>query len=929
VKSVVSRPSRAFAFGPFLLVPSRQVLLRDEKPVRIGGRSLDLLTALVERPGELVTKGELLAQVWPDTSVDERNLKVNMAALRRALEHGPETPQYIATVVGRGYRFVAPVQTTDPVELPIQATTLATPSHGLVSYLIGRGEELAALQQAVESALVGGTGLAVVEGEPGVGKTRLLEEAAAEADRRGALVVWGRCLQGDGTPSMWPWVQAVGGVLDSLQAPAREEWYAGELGRLVGPRRGATTTALLPDAGAQFRLFEQAVALVGRVAVRRPVVLVVDDLQWGDAGSLDLFAHLAVRLPGGAVVIGALRDRAPVPGSELSRMLATVSRLPRHRRIRLGPLGPTEVAELVRRETGQDPAPGVASCVYARTAGNPFFVRELSRLLADGGVLVEDDAARTSVPSSVRDVVRDRMAGLDDDARDLLQIAAVIGRDVDVALLARAAGLDMQTCLARLVPLEWLGLLEPSRGRPHFFSFAHDLVRESVADATPGPRAVRLHLRVADELERTAGDDEAVAERLAHHLWSAGPLADPARTAATLVRAGRCAAGKSAIAAAARQLHSAAQLARTAGLVELELSVLALFTAVDGMREGYHGSALELLERAEQLARDLGREGEATEFLFSRWLANAQGMRLDRAQPLARRLLEQGEASTDPILQTYGRYAWAIHQWEIGNIGESFRYLSRTTWTVRDVLTHGREKQLRRDLQLLGPVMVALMTALHGDVEAGHALLETIEAATGDDPYVITVWAAFAVTIAVLANDPARARRAAERGIAVDPKFSFVFLGAFQRLARCWARAVTGEDPAAAAAEAHAIIAAALADPPRSGLAFWNGMLGEMWLVAGKLDASAAALDRAESCFETYGERYAEGLVLVLRARLMQTRGEPVAAVRTAAERARALSVEREAYLFVHRADELLAGLGGGALPNSLILESPRSHLEN
>ncbi|MEJ3746393.1 BTAD domain-containing putative transcriptional regulator [Actinomycetes bacterium KLBMP 9797] len=790
-------------------------------------------------------------------------------------------------------------------QAPAKDMPAGTPTAG---GMVGRAEELGALWQATESAFAGSTGLVVVEGEPGVGKTRLLEQAGAGADRRGALVVWGRCLEGEGAPSMWPWVQVVGAILGGLPAAARQEWHASELGSLVGSQGGVPATPVLPDSGTRFRLFEQVVALVGRVSVRRPVVLVVDDLQWADTASLELFSHLAARLPAGTAVVGALRDRAPVPGSELARMLAAASRLPGHRRIRLGPLDPDEVAELVRRETGQTPGPGAARDIYARTAGNPFFVRELSRLLADGGALIEDAAARTAVPSTVRDVVRDRMAGLDDNAKDLLQTAALIGRDVDLALLARTAGLDALACLERLEPLEELGLLEPSPGDPYSFRFAHDLVRESVAETTPPRRAARLHLLAADALEFTAEDDEPVVERLAHHLWAAGPLADPARTAATLVRAGRCAAGKSALDAAARQLQSAARVARSAGLVDLELSALSLFTAVDGMREGYYGSAVPLLERAEQLARDLGREREAADFLFSRWVAYAQGIRLDRAGPLALRLLEQGEASTDPVLQAYGWYAWGIRQWEIGNIGEALRYLSRSDSTVLDDLARG-EDQLRRDLRLLGPVMLALMTALHGDVDAARALLDTIEAATGDDPYVITVWAAFAVTVAVLAGDPPRALRVAERGIAVDPEFSFGYFGGYQRLARCWARAVTGQDPAGAAVEAHGIIAVALADPPRSGLATWFGLLGEMWLAAGKVDEAAAALDRADSLLDTYGERYPEGLLLLLRARLMRARGEPLADVRAAAERARALSVEREAHLFARRAEELLAGL--------------------
>ncbi|WP_286774608.1 transcriptional regulator [Sphingomonas sp. 66-10] len=103
---------RCFAFGPFLLRPEQQSLLKRDAPVKIGGRALDILTALVEKPGELVDKRTLISRVWPNTYVEETNLKVNVAGLRRALEDDPCLPRFIATVVGRGYRFIAPVRAT-------------------------------------------------------------------------------------------------------------------------------------------------------------------------------------------------------------------------------------------------------------------------------------------------------------------------------------------------------------------------------------------------------------------------------------------------------------------------------------------------------------------------------------------------------------------------------------------------------------------------------------------------------------------------------------------------------------------------------------------------------------------------------------------------------------------------------------------------
>lgn len=102
--------ARSFAFGPFVLQPECQLLLKDGVPVRLGGRALEILTALAERPGELVSKQELMARVWPNVCVEESNLKTNVAHLRRVLGDRPDAPLFIATVVGRGYRFIAPTQ---------------------------------------------------------------------------------------------------------------------------------------------------------------------------------------------------------------------------------------------------------------------------------------------------------------------------------------------------------------------------------------------------------------------------------------------------------------------------------------------------------------------------------------------------------------------------------------------------------------------------------------------------------------------------------------------------------------------------------------------------------------------------------------------------------------------------------------------------
>ena len=780
-----------------------------------------------------------------------------------------------------------------------------TPPGGMV----GRVDEFSVLSSALESALTGASGLVVVEGEPGIGKTRLLREVDAVAARSGAVVAWGRCRDREGTPTLWPWVEIIETLLSADRSEFRQRWVTGELGHLIEPNDQDLTSPVLPDIGARFRLFEQVVSLIGHVARRRPVLILVDDLQWADLATLELFEHLASRLPSCTALVGAARDHGPAPGMDLVRTLAAVSRDPRHRRLRLDALRPADVAELVLREDGITLRPAAARSIHARTSGNPFFVRELSKLLAEGAEVSDEAAERAGIPATILDVVRDRTASLDDRTRRRLEVAAVLGSEVDLTVLANVLNLDQHSSLEQIEIAQELGLVMLAPDSPYLLRFRHDVVRGAIVESIPRPELATTHLQVADALERVRTADDVAVEQLAHHLWEAGTLAEPARTAEALICAGRAAAAKSALDVADQHLRSAASLARVTRLPQIELTALTQLTAVVGMRSGYVGSALDSLERAEHLARTLGREREAADLLFSRWAAYSQGIELDQAERLARRLRRNAEGSRDPLIRAYGWNAWGFHQWDVGNVGEAYRYVSRVDSRLVEGGTSGDEAQLRRDLQLLWPVMRALMTALHGDVEEARALLDALEVDADDDPYAITVWAAFSVVIAALAGDAEWAERAAKRGIAVDPHWTFAFLGAYHRLALCWARGVSGDNPSEAAADAERIIQAVLVNPPRSGLATWYGLLAEIFLVAGKPAEATMALNRADDFLVRYGQRYAEGFLLLLRARAMNAERTDPAVVLAVAERARALSVVRGAHLFARRAEALLADL--------------------
>lgn len=158
----------SFAFGPFVLIPARQLLLCGETPVRLGGRAIDLLTALVERPGELLTKAELMARAWPSAVVVEANLKVNMLSLRRALGDDADGNRYIVTVTGRGYRFVAPVEQGGHAGalVPIAATERNNNLPTAVTSIFGRADTISALQRDIDGAR-----LVCITGAGGIGKT--------------------------------------------------------------------------------------------------------------------------------------------------------------------------------------------------------------------------------------------------------------------------------------------------------------------------------------------------------------------------------------------------------------------------------------------------------------------------------------------------------------------------------------------------------------------------------------------------------------------------------------------------------------------------------------------------------------------------------------------------------------------------------------
>jgi DNA-binding SARP family transcriptional activator len=379
------------------------------------------------------------------------------------------------------------------------ATTAEHTAHATVhdtaeedEVFVGRAAELAALAAAWDDAAAGRGSVVAVTGEPGIGKTRLVE---AFARRARARVRWGRCAEFGGAPPYWPWQQVLGGLPEAVP--------------------GA-------DTGARFALGVDTARRLRALAADEPLLVVVDDLQWADRDSLHVLEVVLGQLRGSRVLLALTCREEATADPAVARVLGVAARVPGGRRLALGALPESEVADLVGRLRGGAADPGVVQALARRSGGNPFFATELAAL-----------RDRDDVPAGVRSVVRIRLDDLPGPAREVLAVAAVAGRDLSVGLLTAAlapAGLAPGAVEAALVA----GMLhEPAPGRVRV---AHDLVREVLLEELGPVRRADLHARLADALE--AGPAAATSTAaIAVHRSEAAAGAPDRRAAAACAQA--------------------------------------------------------------------------------------------------------------------------------------------------------------------------------------------------------------------------------------------------------------------------------------------------------------------------------------------------------------------------------------------------------
>lgn len=783
---------------------------------------------------------------------------------------------------------------------------------------VGREAEGEALAAAVAGAIAGRGRVALVAGEPGIGKTRLCEVVAEAAAGRGALVAWGRCHQEEVAPAFWPWVEIIGSLLRDARAavraalagraaqisqivPAVKELFEGDLDPL--PVLDADT--------ARSHLCDALGHFIRALSTHQPLVIVVDDLHWADGPSLEVLQLMAPRLRDArALIVCTYREVEAKASVPVVATLARLGRQPAVTRMRLHGLSQGDVERLVEASASVVVDEDVARVIHARTEGNPFFVTELLTLLRPG----DTSLVTTDIPAGVQETIDLHLATLPHEVQECLVVGSLIGRDFDLDTVAAARQQDPDRTLGQLEAALASGLLIEGDALGAY-CFSHSLVRETIAAGLSAVRRARLHRDVGNAIEALNPDRPPYVELARHFLEAAGGGWDEKAYTYALRLAEQAQAGL-AYEQAEEQLRSALALAGRLppgpDRWRRELDTHQRLAALLSFTRGYHTQAVvEVWAGVREAGRRLDDVREVvTATLGQARAARGQGQLLV-ALHLGEELLAMSEAASDREIVIAGHECCGVGSFYQGLLRAAEDHFGQAVRLgVHDPVNVGR------DAPPIDTVAYALayqaITNLYLGKDPRECLTlseeSVMRAHDSGKPLAEGLMQILRMLVFSSLRDLEATKTLAEEIVALAEENAMPFMGMIARAFLWRARAYDG-DAALAADEVARAVRELGATGWRLGWTYFMLLLAESLLQAGQFDRALQMVDAGLAETTSRSEHVFEPELLCLKADLLLASGAPPRTAEPLIRRARAIADAQDCVFLVRRAEEALAAL--------------------
>jgi DNA-binding winged helix-turn-helix (wHTH) protein/predicted ATPase len=873
-----------FRFEEFELDTDAFELRRAGESVRLEPQVFGVLACLVGRHERLVSRDELLDEVWGTRFVSDATVASRVKAARRAIGDDGTAQRLIRTVTGRGYRFVGGVETVDHGP-PARESLAPCPVE-----LVGREGQLSVLGEQRRAAESGSARVVLVTGEAGSGKTALVD-----LFRAGLGVGWcvwiGHCLPlSAGADPYGPFLEALSSamkadpaVVDALAAHA-PTWLV-QLPVPLGPE---TADALASRAlgATQGRIVREFVGAVEALSERRPVVLVLEDLHWADEPSLRLVEAIA-RMRAGArlLVIGTLRrGEGRVAGESFDGVVEELALRDLVVQVPATSLSEAEVGAYVRGRFEAETIPGwLPALVVERTGGNPLFVRCLldswlheGRVVAEAGVLAvspRDELAR-DVPPTIRRLIETEIARCGREERRVLEAASVAGVQFSAAEVAActARSLDEVDVVLTSLAAEG-GVLRrrqesawPDGTRCGGYLFAHELYRDGVYQRVPPSRRGELHGFIGRRLELAYGEasEQFFAAQLAHHFVEAG---DARRAVKYLRAAASQSLARSAHAEAARQAEQAlalvASLSDPAEAAEREIGLRSILAVAHAALHGWGSSEIETsYRRARELADATGADAGLPAVVYGLATLHEYRGEYERSEALMTEHLDQGPNALVPeALELLA--CSTFHQ---GRFVPSLEFAERALTAYDQSLTSAYLARYGESPAVNYHCWAALSLWFLGREADSLAEIGAALEAADEHAYSLTTALAQAAFLHQFRRDPTEARRWAEETIEIAAEHDFPFRIAQGTIVRGWTLAALGDLERGADELAHGLelyrATGAGMDVP-----YYLGLCAEVALWRSRSDEALELLAQARELLPQRGFFY-EAQLLALEAQI-------------------------------------------------------------